>query len=89
MFCIFSKADTCYAGVTWLLSSQVVRMSESVWLEQLEAYSQHVASPGQQIAAEHIRMTNWLLHQQGLHALGKCSVVQTSMLAVALCLSQL
>ncbi|DBB12200.1 TPA: hypothetical protein ACH3X3_006306 [Trebouxia sp. C0006] len=57
-------------GVTWLLSSQVVQMTESIWMEQLKAYSRHIASLGRQIAAEHARVTNWLLHQRGLYALG-------------------
>lgn len=68
---MFAEADFGLAGVTWLLSSQVVQMTESIWMEQLEAYSRHVASLGQQIAAEHVRVTNWLLHQRGLYALGK------------------
>ena len=61
----------CPAGMTWLLSSQVVQMTESVWLEQLKAYSQHIASLSQRIAAERVHVTNWLRHQQGLYALGE------------------
>ncbi len=53
------------------MSSQVVQMTESIWLEQMKAYSQHIASLSQQITAEHLRVTNWLLHQRGLYALGK------------------
>ena len=68
---VFIEADFGLAGVTWLLSSQVVQMTESIWMEQLKAYSRHVASLGQQIAAEHACVTNWLLHQRGLYALGK------------------
>ncbi len=68
---VFVEAEFGLAGVTWLLSSQVVQMTESIWMEQLKAYSRHIASLGQQIAAEHVRVTNWLLHQRGLYALGK------------------
>lgn len=68
---VFIEADFGLAGVTWLLSSQVVQMTESIWMEQLKAYSRHIASLGQQIAAEHAHVTNWLLHQRGLYALGK------------------
>ncbi|DBA84918.1 TPA: hypothetical protein ACH3X1_005930 [Trebouxia sp. C0004] len=57
-------------GVTWLLSSQVVQMTESIWMKQLMAYRRHTASLGQQIAAEHVLVTSWLLHQRGLYALG-------------------
>ncbi len=68
---VFVEVNFGLAGVTWLLSSQVVQMTESIWMEQLKAYSRHIASLGQQIAAEHMRVTNWLLHQRGLYALGK------------------
>ena len=68
---VFVEAEFGLAGVTWLLSSQVVQMTESIWMEQLKAYSRHIASLGQQIAAEHMHVTNWLLHQRGLYALGK------------------
>ena len=58
------------AGVTWVLSSQVMQMAESNWLEQLQAFSQHLASVGQRVATEYGRITDWFLHQQGLFALG-------------------
>ena len=59
------------AGVTWLLSSKVVQMTEAAWLEQLQAFGQQAAAVGQQAAAQHGRLTDWFLHQQGLFALGK------------------
>jgi len=57
-------------------------MTESIWMEQLKAYSRHIASLGQQIAAEHARVTNWLLHQRGLYALGKLCCFGIALLAV-------
>lgn len=60
-----------FAGVTWLLSSKVVQMVETTWLEQLQAFSQQVATVGRQVAAEHGRLADWFLHQQGLFALGR------------------
>ena len=56
--------------MTWLLSSKVVQMAEAAWLEQLQAFGQQVAAVGQQAAAQHGRITDWFLHQQGLFALG-------------------
>ena len=64
------------------MSSQVVQMTESIWMEQLKAYSRHIASLGRQIAAEHARVTNWLLHQRGLYALGKFCCFRIALLAV-------
>lgn len=46
-------------------------MAEPVWLEQLQAFSQHLASVGQQAAAKRERLADWFLHQQGLFALGR------------------
>lgn len=58
------------AGVTWLLSSKVVQMGDMAWLEHLQAFSQQLASAGQQLLAEQGHLTDWFTHQQGLFALG-------------------
>ena len=46
-------------------------MAEAAWLEQLQAFGEQVAAVGQQAAAQHGRITDWFLHQQGLFALGR------------------
>lgn len=74
------------AGMTWLLSSKVVQMAEAAWLEQLQAFGQQVAAVGQHAAAQHGRITDWFLHQQGLFALGEtmlCWVVLSHVMCCA------
>ena len=46
-------------------------MAEAAWLEQLQAFGAQAAAVGQQAAAQHGRLTDWFLHQQGLFALGR------------------
>ena len=70
----FNSVTLCIlmsAGLTWLLSSKVVQMAEAAWLEQVQAFGDQVAAAGQQAAAQHGRLTDWFLHQQGLFALGR------------------
>ena len=45
-------------------------MAESVWLEQLQAFTEHLTAARQKAAAAHTYLADWLLHQQGLFALG-------------------
>ena len=48
-----------------------MRMSDSTWQDHWEQYRDHVATAGQQGAALDDHVNNWLVHQQGLYALGK------------------
>lgn len=63
------------AGLTWLLSNEVVRMAETIWLQQLQIYTHHVASASQCINSHVTLVSDWLLHQQGLYALGMTLVI--------------
>ena len=52
-------------------------MAESTWLEHLQAFGQQLTAVGQQAAAQHGRLTDWFLHQQGLFALGESCCLYT------------
>lgn len=42
-------------------------MAETIWLQQLQSYSHFLANAGQRFSSY---AGDWLLHQQGLYALG-------------------
>ena len=45
-------------------------MAEYIWLQQLQSYSQLLSAASQRMTSQAGPVTDWLLHQQGLFALG-------------------
>lgn len=45
-------------------------MAEYIWLEQLQSYSQLLSAASQRMTSQAGPVSDWLLHQQGLFALG-------------------
>lgn len=73
------------AGITWMLSDQVVAMRPSLWAAQYERLAQAAmaklaqAVPAVRPALPAAALREWLSHQKGLRALGEAwSVVCTS-----------
>ena len=48
-------------------------------MERLQALLHEAASVGLQAAAQHGRQADWLLHQQGLFALGNGKLLQSAL----------
>ena len=51
-----------------------MRMDDNAWQDYWDQYREHVVTAGQQLAALDDDVNNWLVHQQGLYALGKVSM---------------
>ena len=45
-------------------------MAEYIWLQQLQSYSQLLSAASQRMTSQAGPVSDWLLHQQGLFALG-------------------
>lgn len=60
------------AGITWMLSDQVVAMRPSLWAAQYERLAQAAeAAPAARPALPMAALREWLAHQKGLRALGE------------------
>lgn len=45
-------------------------MAEYIWLQQLQSYSQLLSAASQRMTSQAGPVSDWLLHQEGLFALG-------------------